>query len=260
MEEFHSYRIKKIKRLGEGAFGYVDEVELYNSGNKLCGVYARKTLSPQEDILNEISWEEIRRRFTREVIYQSQCPHRNIVYIYLFNKHAEKPYFIMDLGSSDLNSEIHSGTLSQPDRVSIFKSVLMATKKIHDKNFLHRDIKPQNIIKFPDGSYKLSDFGLVKNVDANDKSTVLTLIGGIMGTTRYMAPEILIDAEYSQQTDIYALGMVFNDLGIRDTKLQKIATKCTRRDKDSRYTTIDEILHDIGEYSLTEAIGVEIRS
>ncbi|OQX02952.1 MAG: hypothetical protein BWK73_41000, partial [Thiothrix lacustris] len=67
MEEFHSYKIKPISTLGNGAFGYVEKIELYNSGNKLCGFYARKLLNPQPEILESITLEEIKKRFIREV-------------------------------------------------------------------------------------------------------------------------------------------------------------------------------------------------
>ena len=245
MEEFHSYKIKPVSTLGSGAFGYVEKIELYNSGNKLCGLYARKVLNPQPEILHSITLEEIKKRFIREVIYQSKCSHGNIIYIYLFNKYAENPYYIMELGESDLDGEINKNVLSEREKINIIIMLLNATKKIHDEGYLHRDIKPKNVLKFPNNVYKLSDFGLVKNIDENNQTTALTALGSIMGTRKYMAPEIHIEAEYSRQTDIYALGIVFKDLNIECAKLREVIDKCTRRDKDQRYCIIDDVLNDV---------------
>jgi|GEM_PF-613288 len=245
MEEFRGYKIKPIERLGEGAFGYVEKVELYNLDGGLCGIYARKVLAPQGNILSSISIEEIKRRFIREVTYQSYCSHANIIYIYLFNRYAENPYFVMELGECDLEEEINAGQLTYIDKVRIVLMVLNAAKKIHDKGYLHRDIKPKNILKFGTGLYKLTDFGLVKDIDGERNTTALTAIGCMMGTRKYMAPEIMIDAEYSAQTDIYALGIVFREMKIDNALLSVIIEKCVKRDKVDRYETIDEILRDI---------------
>lgn len=63
MEKFHSYKIKPVERLGEGAFGYVEKIELYNFFDGRCGFYARKILNPKESILSGMTHDEIKRRF-----------------------------------------------------------------------------------------------------------------------------------------------------------------------------------------------------
>lgn len=248
MENFHSYKIRPIEPLGQGSFGYVEKIELYNSNNITCGLYARKVLFPQDDILKNISIEDIKKRFSREVIYQSKCSHQNIIQVFLFNKHVENPYFVMEIGESDLGAELKKNALSEDQKIDIMNMMLLATKKIHDEKYLHRDIKPQNIIKFPGGIYKLSDFGLVKDVDTNSDTTVLTAIGCRMGTTKYMAPEVFIEQEYSKQTDVYALGVVFSELGISSTSLGAIIDKCKNLEKKSRYSSVDEVLRDVNKF------------
>jgi eukaryotic-like serine/threonine-protein kinase len=257
MEEFHSYKINPIERLGQGSFGCVEKIELYNSNDEICGTYARKILAPNDDILSSISMSEIKRRFIREVIYQSKCSHANIIQIFLFNQYVENPYFIMEIGESDLETELRQGVLNEDEKIKIMIMMLHATKKIHDKEYLHRDIKPQNILKFPDGEYKLSDFGLVKNVDTNSDTTALTAIGVGMGTKKYMAPEILIEGEYSKQTDIYALGILFSDLAITNKNLHPIIDKCKKRDKDLRYASVDDVLADIKQLLSTTIASKE---
>ncbi len=247
MEKFHSYTIKPVGKLGEGAFGYVEKIELYNSMGDLCGIYARKILNPSEDILKSISKEEIKKIFIREAICQSKCVHDNVISIYLFNKNIETPWFIMEFGACDLESEINKQSLTETEKVNIIKMMLYGVKKIHGKDYLHRDIKPSNIIKFKDDKYKISDFGLVKNISSNSN---LTAIGTVMGSGKYRAPEILYDAEYSQQTDIFALGMVFEELSIKDTSFKEVINKCKNVDKKARYNNITEVLSDVNKISL----------
>lgn len=245
MERFLSYQINPIREIGAGAFGYVEEIELYNSRGNHCGNYCRKILNPSQEIIKSSSLDEIKRRFTREVIYQSHCNHNNITYICLFNKHAEKPYFVMELAEYSLDKDIKNETLDEISKIKIFEMILNGVKKVHGNGYLHRDIKPQNILKFSTGIYKISDFGLVKNTDSGSDTTALTAIDQAMGTKRYMAPEIIYNAEYSKQTDIFALGKVMDDLKIENENFQTIIRKCHSIDKNSRYNTIDEILLDL---------------
>ncbi len=123
--------------------------------------------------------------------------------------------------------------------------LLNAVKKIHDEGYLHRDIKPTNVIKFNEDLYKLSDFGLAKNIDSEDCTTVITELGQQMGTRRYMAPEINLDCEYTEKTDIYALGVLFTDLKFQEPRLNDIIEKCKKFDKEYRYGSIDAILADL---------------
>lgn len=191
----------------------------------------------------------------KEDLYQSECVHDNVISIYLFNKDIENPYFIMELGVCDLQSEITCGGLTEEEKINILKMILYGMKKIHDKNYLHRDIKPSNILKFSNGNYKISDFGLVKNIDHNSDTTAITAIGMQMGTTKYMAPEILYDAEYSKQTDIYAVGVVFDELSISNASYQAIIRKCKSKDKENRYNSISEIIADVGNIIFEENIA-----
>lgn len=255
MERFHSYLIKPIKKIGEGAFGYVEKIELYNLNNDICGIYGRKILSPKAEILKNISLDEVKRRFIREVIYQSNCSSKNIISICLFNQYIDTPYFIMELGICDLQKDIESEILNEDKKIEILTMIVHGMKNIHDKEYLHRDIKPQNIIKFPCGAYKISDFGLVKNTDESSDTTALTAIGQTMGTQKYMAPETLYSAEYSKQTDIYAMGKVMGDLKIENKIYQDIIKKCCSFQKSERYLNIDEVISDIDSIDLKIGCG-----
>ncbi|HHT0510819.1 TPA: serine/threonine-protein kinase [Raoultella planticola] len=247
MEEQHgNYFVQRISTLGRGAFGYVEHVKVYNLNKGLCGDYARKFLSPvKPEIVEQI--EQFKRRFKREVIYQSNCTHSNIVPIYLCSLYAETPWFIMEKAECDLDHEISNNLLSPDQKLMVAKMILDGIGHIHKKGYLHRDIKPVNVLKFSDGTYKVSDFGLVKDTNPKGDTIKLTAIGTKMGSPRYMAPEILYNAEYSAQTDIYAVGRLIEDLNIEDKKVKPIITKCIKMEKDARYQSITEILLDFSE-------------
>ncbi|AGO15499.1 protein kinase domain-containing protein [Glaesserella parasuis] len=84
--------------------------------------------------------------------------------------------------------------------------------------------------------------GLTKNL--NSASTALTQIGQKMGTSQYMSPEILSGGDYSIQSDIFAIGVVMEELQL-DSKYDKIMQKCTARKPKDRYMSVQEIINDI---------------
>ncbi|AIN15090.1 serine/threonine-protein kinase [Yersinia pseudotuberculosis] len=251
MDERHgNYYLRRMAGLGRGAFGYVEHIKLLTLTHTECGDYAIKVFSPQKPELID----QFRRRFKNEVIFQTRCVHKNIVPIYLFNLRVENPWFVMDKAECDLQYEINNNSLNLEGKLSIASMVLNGVNCIHERNYLHRDIKPNNVLKFNDGTYKVSDFGLVKDTDPEEGASNLTLVGTKMGTTKYMAPEILYNAEYSRQSDIYAVGKLIQDLSISDVRINPIVKKCIEMDKSNRYQNIDEILLDFKQIPW----GVEI--
>ncbi|MDE1476491.1 protein kinase [Xenorhabdus bovienii] len=247
MEIHGNYYIKTLSPVGTpGGFGFVEHVILYNSDHNKCGSYAKKTLLL--DNFPPEYFEEVKERFKQEVLCQSSCKHKSIVPVYLCNLQAEKPWFIMDLAQNDLASEIQTGKLTLSDKINIIKMVLEGVSFMHKQRdrILHRDIKPQNVLRFSDGTYKISDFGLIKKESLNGTSKALTKIGAFpMGTERYMAPEVLISTDYSVQSDIYSLGKLMEDLSIEDYRIKRLIVKSTKMDKADRYTSVDDILSDL---------------
>lgn len=229
MEFVHfNYKIKTGKRIGRGGFGYVEEVELFTLTGVPCGrPYAIKVLSCRDPQHHE----EFKRRFEREVMYQANCAHNNIVNIYLCNLREEKPWFLMDRAESDLQKDMDRGLLDDESKIKIVLMVLDAVVYMHGRGYLHRDIKPSNVLRFPNSVYKISDFGLVKNLDKGAESEVLTQIAVAMGTQNYMAPEIGAGV-YSEQTDVYALGVLIDSLNISANAypaVQKVIDRSTAR-------------------------------
>lgn len=251
MEEFGNYYIEKIKDIGRGSFGKVEEIFVYNRSQTNKTKYARKIFSPDSRIPAE-DIDNFKQRFEIEVECQSRCFHKNVVHVSIHNRHGI-PWFIMELAECSLDYELkcddnHEGDLkiTIKQKINIFRQILEGVKYIHDKGYFHRDIKALNILKFPDDIYKLSDFGLVK--DINRDSTTLTQIGKPLGTDRYMAPEITDGGNYSVKSDIYALGILLDkDLQISEI-LDPIWRKCIAHRPLERYNSIDEIIRDLEEF------------
>lgn len=230
------YEFTAVRRIGNGGFGEVFEVSLPTCNFK----YALKKFNPIKEIADAscLSEGELIARFNQEMRYQSTCRHDNIVPICIVHG-GEAPFFVMDLADSDLKDLINKGTLSDDEKIKIVLDIVAGLEHIHDKGWIHRDLKPANILNF-NNTYKISDFGLIKNTNVNTQHPhdVMSAIGLRLGTETYMAPEIN-SGEYTHLGDIYALGVIIDELQIN--VLNKIAIKCSNRRPVNRYQSAAEI-------------------
>ena len=167
---------------------------------------------------------------------------------------VEVPHFIMELAECDLQTIIDAGNLSECEKLNIIYNICLGVQHIHSLGFLHRDIKPFNILKFTDDVYKISDFGLVRKTIPSGESEVLTSIDIRLGTDNYVAPELnYIGSDYTEATDVFAMGKVFQNLKVKDIALQRIITKCTKMDPENRYSSVNELLVDLDQLSKVAA-------
>lgn len=256
MEPRGNYIINPLKDLGCGAFGRVEKVEVYNTAGHLSGEYARKVLSVNPVLLNEyFSVEDWKRRFRREVDYQAKCNHDHVVRICIHNLDCEHPWFVMELADTDLRNELRSNVLSDDEKLSALQMVFKGVQYIHSKGLLHRDLKPENILKFDGGCYKISDFGLIKNMDSKAQSDFLSGVlqnkkAGI-GTAKYMSDEAKRGV-YTQRSDIFALGVIISemDLGHIDG-ISALIDKSAAFLPRSRYDSVNEMIDILDEIVAT---------
>lgn len=231
-----SYEFTVIRTIGNGGFGEVYEVSLPTCNFK----YALKKFNPTKEIADAscLSEGELVARFDQEMRYQSNCRHDNIVPICIVHS-GETPFFVMDLADSDLRTLIDDGNLSYSEKIKIILDIISGLECIHNQGLIHRDLKPANILKFND-TYKISDFGLIKNTNVKTQhpNDVMSAIGLCLGTANYMAPEIH-SGVYTPLGDIYALGVIIDELQI--AVLNGIATKCSNRRPVDRYQSAAEI-------------------
>ncbi|AZI88019.1 protein kinase family protein [Kosakonia sp. CCTCC M2018092] len=234
-----SYFIDPGKELGEGSFGDVDRVKIRNSKKEDCGDFARKILK------NHHGDPLLEARFRREVISQDACLNINVVQIFMCNLISPPLWYVMELGECSLQDEIKAGTLQQDEKIKIAQMIAKGVAHIHKKGFLHRDIKPQNILKCASGMYKISDFGLARHMDPDEASQILTQIGHFPRTPRYFDHNVVLEG-YSKQSDIFSIGIVLEELNIAG--FDDIITKCTDRRLPKRYLNADQLLNDIHKH------------
>jgi serine/threonine-protein kinase len=101
--------------------------------------------------------------------------------------------------------------------VGEFRQVLSAVAHLHERHIIHRDIKPSNVLVMEDGTLRLSDLGLAKNLEPSEHSlrhAPMTSTGAVMGTRHYMAPEMEKGLDVSEPGDVYALGVLLADLAV----------------------------------------------
>jgi len=148
-------------------------------------------------------------RFKREAKAMAQLSHPNIVTIHDAGTDKNRLYIILEyIGGGNLKQRMLRGkTLSDVTR--IIREVASALTFAHDKGFVHRDVKPMNVLMDTDGRAVLSDFGIAKVMAS---STALTRLGAGVGTPEYMSPEQCRGVEVDARADIYALGVMLYEM------------------------------------------------
>lgn len=247
-----TYRFEYEK--GRGGFARVDIVSNLQGQH-----FAQKTYDPQPQLLTDVGDEELRRRFVREVQYQSSVNHPNVVQIVESFLWADPPAFIMPIAECTLKDEMAiDNTLGANLNTALF-DILSGLEHLHRSGYVHRDLKPANVLKFTNGdqvSYAISDFGLM-SASHSDSST-LTGTNANGGTTNYAAPELI--GNFRRATlaaDIYAFGAILHDIfgnaaqRIPYTELDgpgdigAIIQRCTKRLPMRRYPNVSALREEL---------------
>lgn len=149
-------------------------------------------------------------RIEKEVEFLLKVNHPSIVKLYAaFRDDATQNYYIVMELVEGLNIEQYvtkHGAIPEQQAVELMLKILDALQCVHNAHIVHRDIKPSNIMIRPDGNVCLLDFGVAKDMDNNNGSTIP---GSIIGTNGYMSPEQADGFSINFHSDIYSLGCVF---------------------------------------------------
>lgn len=166
---------------------------------------ALKVMSP---VLN--SDPSFTTRFMREARIVAHMHHASIVPVFDVGEHQPHHYLSMEyLSGGDLKQKILQGRCDVQFAVEVCIAVSSALDLAHRKGFVHRDVKPENVLFREDGTPVLTDFGIARAIDTG---TSLTMAGMLVGTPSYMSPEQVKGLELDGRSDLYSLGIVFYEM------------------------------------------------
>jgi hypothetical protein len=158
---------------------------------------------------------EERERFIREARLVGNLAHPNIVKVIEADWNEDFSWFTMEMVPGlDFKAHLRSGKLTVRAGATIMAKVSRAMHFAHERGIIHRDLKPQNVmIDEESGEPKILDFGLAKNVDA-EQMQQLTQMGAFLGTPAYMAPEQAggDPNAIDRRADVYALGAMLYEV------------------------------------------------
>jgi len=144
-------------------------------------------------------------RFRGEARHTAGLSHPGIATVYDYGE-DDSPYLVMEhVPGEPLSAVISRDGAMAPERVlDLVGQSALALQAAHDAGVIHRDVKPGNLLVRPDGTVKVTDFGIARAAD----SAPLTRSGAVMGTAYYMAPEQVGGGTVTPASDIYSLGVV----------------------------------------------------
>ncbi len=196
---FGRYRV--IRLLGQGGMADVYEAEDIELGRRVAlKVLPAAFARDQERVA----------RFQKEVRAAASLEHPGIVPLFEVGAEDGSQYFAMALlGGGELKSRLSRGALKPSTATRVLRDIADALNYAHEKGFVHRDVKPENILFREAGNAVLSDFGIAR---AMGSGTRMTGTGLSIGTPHYMSPEQARGKEVDGRSDLYALGVVFHEM------------------------------------------------
>ncbi len=196
------YRISEV--LGEGAMGVV--YKGFDPG--IQRTVALKTVRRQ--LLDSTEFGvSMAARFRNEAQAAGRLSHPGIVAVYDYGEEGDVAYIAMEYvdGNSLAHYLTNNVRFSDSDVASVVAQLLEALEHAHSHGVWHRDIKPANVIMTRSGRIKVADFGI-----ARIEAAGLTLVGSMIGTPSYMAPEQFLGLDIDRRVDIYGAGVLLYQL------------------------------------------------
>ena len=261
-------RYEIISHIGEGGMA-----DVYKAVDVLDNKTVAVKILKKEFAENE----EFLRRFRNESKAIAVLSHPNIVKIYDVGFTEKLQFIVMEyIDGITLREYIDSQkVLTWKDSVHFIVQILRALQHAHNRGIVHRDIKPQNIMLFTDGTIKVMDFGIAKF--ARDQSQTAT--DQAIGTVHYISPEQARGDVTDEKSDIYSVGVMFYEMltGQKpfDTDnpvsiavmhmqaqakrprsinpdippaLEEIIMRAMEKDAENRYQTASDMIRDIEKF------------
>ena len=268
-------RYEILQTLGEGGMGAVYKAKDLELDRLVALKVIRPELAKNPAIID---------RFKQELLLSQRVTHRNVIRIYDLGEGDGVKFITMEfIEGQDLRSLIFERKKVSPEEaVEIMEQACFALDAAHRVNVIHRDLKPQNIMRDKTGRVLVMDFGLARTLEGEG----MTQTGALVGTMEYMSPEQALAKELDQRSDIFSAGLIFYELLsgqmpyradsalaslIRRTQerarpisdhdksipetLSNIVSKCLEREPTARYQTAKELLTDLEAWQGKRAAG-----
>src|SRR5216684_7462491 len=261
------YRVLRV--LGQGGMGAVYQAR----DQELDRIIALKVIRPEL-----AANPSILQRFKQELILSRHVTHKNVVRIFDLGEAGGTKFITMEfVEGEDLRGVLRrKGKLSAKEAVAIIQQICRALDAAHAEGVIHRDLKPQNVMRDPQGRVVVMDFGLARSLESEG----MTQTGALVGTLEYMSPEQALGASLDQRSDLFAVGLIFYELLTgkapykADTaiaslmkrtharaipasdvdssvpvSLSAIVSRCLERDPKDRYQSAADLLKDLEAWS-----------
>jgi hypothetical protein len=183
-----------LSTLGSGAMGDVFRARDERLGREVAIKTVRNVGGLAVDVF--------RSRFDSEARALAALSHPAIVAVHDLGIEGDEPYLVMELvDGPSLKGVLANGPLGAGEVRAMGIQLARALESAHARGILHRDIKPANILRSSTGQWKLADFGIARVPDSE-----LTITGQFLGTPAYAPPESISLGEFSDKSDVFALG------------------------------------------------------
>jgi formylglycine-generating enzyme required for sulfatase activity len=224
-------------------------------------------------------------RFRLEAEAVARLQHPNIVQVFEVGEAGGHPYCALEfVEGGSLADKLAGKPLPVREAARLVEALAQAVQLAHSRNVVHRDLKPANVLLAADGTPKITDFGLARQLDSDSGQTQA---GAVMGTPSYMAPEQASGRSHhaGPAADVYALGAIlyeclsgrppFKGKTVVETldqvrtqepappsrwragvplDLETICLKCLRKEPEKRYASAAELADDLVRYQRGEPI------
>jgi len=197
-------RYEIVRELGKGAMGVVYEGLDPNIGRRVAIKTARREVMAASGRADEMM-----ERFLREARAAGNLSHPNIITIFDADREGDTAYFAMEyVQGTDLQQVIRENRRFSPEEAAeVAATVCDALGHAHEAGIVHRDIKPANIMRLPDGTLRVTDFGIARVADSD-----LTQDGALVGTPHYMSPEQFQGQRVDGRSDLFSVGIILYEL------------------------------------------------
>jgi serine/threonine protein kinase len=232
-------RYRLVRRLGGGGMATVWMADDTRLGRQVAVKVISDALAAQAPYVE---------RFRREARIAAGLSHPNLVKVYDFGSDGERPFLVLEyidgaaLGRGSTSARVDSETLA--------RDLLDALGHIHAAGIVHRDVKPANVLVGPDGRPRLTDFGIAQS----EGSTGLTETGQVIGTLKYLAPEVARGRPATPRSDLYSLGVLLSEVtaGNESPALAQLIDRLMQADPSHRPSSAAQALSALdGETGIT---------